>query len=218
MQQRPTARICDPRGIGVCLVITGRLVRLARRLGLDRNPLRRRTDRIETWIMVGLLVVFLIATPLSWFGIGRWVQQGGLREQRAQQSWRTVPAVVVKGQREQPQVLFRLPMNTAVPVLARWRVPGGQQQAKLVAVPAVDARTGSRVQVWVDSSGRVTGPPLEGSQLTKRVIGAQVLAELTLVALVLGLAGLARWQLNRRRLADWESDWATTGPGWTRHR
>jgi hypothetical protein len=199
-------------------VITGRLARLARRLGLDRNPLRRRTDRIETWIMVGLLVLFLIGVPLSWLGIGRWVQQGGLREQRAQQSWRTVPAVVVKGHQEPPQVLFRLPMNSTVPVLARWRAPGGPEQAKQVAVPAVDARTGSRVQVWVDSSGRVTGPPLASSQLTKRVIGAQVLAQVTLVALLLGLAGLVRWQLNRRRLASWESEWATTGPGWTRHR
>ena len=168
--------------------------------------------------MVSLLALFLIGVPLSWFGIGRWVQQGGLREQRAQQSWHTVSAVVVKGQREQPQYLFRLPMNSTVQVLARWQAPGGQPQADEVAVPATDAQTGSRVPLWVNRSGQVTGPPLAGSQLSKRVIGAQVLAEVTLAALLLGLAALARWQLNRRRLADWESDWATTGPGWTRHR
>jgi hypothetical protein len=217
MQERPTARTAA-RGESGCLLRTGRLVRLARRLGLDRNPLRRRTDRIEVWIMVGLLALFLIGVPLSWLGIGRWVQQSGLREQRAQQSWHTVPAVVVKGQREQPQYMFRLPMNSTVPVLARWQVPGGQRQANEVAVPAADAQTGSRVQVWVDRAGQVTGPPLAGSQLTKRVIGAQVLAELTLAGLLLVLAGLVRWQLTRRRLADWESEWATTGPGWTRHR
>jgi len=38
-------------------------MRLARALGLDRNPLRRATDRAEVWIRVGLLGIFLIAGP-----------------------------------------------------------------------------------------------------------------------------------------------------------
>jgi hypothetical protein len=199
-------------------VRTGRLRRLARRLGLGRNPLRRRTDRIEIWIMAGLLILFLIGVPLSWIGVGRWIHQGGLAEQRAQRSWHAVPAVVVKGQREAPQYLFRLPVNSTVQVLARWQNPDGQQQAGVITVPAQNGQTGSHVQVWVDRSGQVTGPPLESSQLVKRVIGAQVMAQVTLAALLLCLAGLARWQLNRRRLADWEAQWATIGPGWTRHR
>src|SRR5260370_23639139 len=41
------------------------LTRLARALGLDRNPLRRATDRAEAWIRVGLLAVFLIAGPMA---------------------------------------------------------------------------------------------------------------------------------------------------------
>ena len=206
------------RGESGCRVRTGRLRRLARRLGLDRNPLRRRTDRIETWIMAGLLVLFLVGVPLAWFGVGRWAQQAGQDEQRAQQSWHPVPAVVVKGQREAPQYLFRLPLNSTSQVLVRWPEPGGREQTGDVAVPAQKAETGSRVQLWINSSGQVTGPPLADSQLAKRVIGAQALGELSLVVLLMCLVGLARWQLNRRRLADWEAEWATTGPGWTRHR
>jgi hypothetical protein len=210
-------RAGGPAGKTGCLLRTGRLIRLARRLGLDRNPLRRRTDRIETWIMVGLLALFLVGLPLSWSGIGRWVNQGGLREQRAQHTWHPVPALVVKGHRELPQIMFRLPMNTTAQVQASWRAPDGQQQTGDITVPAASAATGSRVQVWVDASGRVTGPPLAESELVKRVIGAQALAEITLIGLLVCLAAVARWQLNRRRLADWESEWATTGPRWTRH-
>ena len=39
--------------------------RLVRALGLDRNPLRRVSDRAEAWIRAGLLVVFLVAGPLA---------------------------------------------------------------------------------------------------------------------------------------------------------
>ena len=42
-----------------------RRTRLARALGLDRNPLRRPSDRAEAWIRIGLLAVFLIAGPMA---------------------------------------------------------------------------------------------------------------------------------------------------------
>lgn len=38
--------------------------RLARRLGLDGNPLRRRTDKIAVSLAALLLAVFLIGAPL----------------------------------------------------------------------------------------------------------------------------------------------------------
>jgi hypothetical protein len=37
---------------------------LARQLGLGCNPLRRRTDRLESWVIAGLLAVFLASAPL----------------------------------------------------------------------------------------------------------------------------------------------------------
>jgi hypothetical protein len=198
-------------------VARGRLVRLTRRLALDRNPLRRPIDRVETLIMIALLALFLAAVPLSWLGVGRWMHQAGLREQQAQQSWHQVPALVIKGQREAPE-LFRLPLNAGATVLARWPGPGGRQQTGRITVAAPGVLTGARVPVWIDGSGQVTGPPLAASQLARRVIGAQALAQLVLVAALLSLAGLARWQLNRRRLARWEAEWATIGPRWSRHR
>ena len=43
--------------------------RMALVLGLDRNPLRRPTDRAEAWIRIGLLAVFLIAGPIATLAI-----------------------------------------------------------------------------------------------------------------------------------------------------
>jgi hypothetical protein len=53
------------------------LTRLARALGLDRNPLRRATDRAEAWIRAGLLAVFLIAGPMAALSAGHWAYHAG---------------------------------------------------------------------------------------------------------------------------------------------
>jgi hypothetical protein len=63
--------------------------RLARRLGLDGNPLRRRSDKIAACLAALLVVVFLIGAPLlSGAAIG-WAGRAG---QRAERSWQQVPA------------------------------------------------------------------------------------------------------------------------------
>jgi hypothetical protein len=60
----------------------GGLTRLARALGLGRNPLRRATDRAEAWIRVGLLAVFLIAGPMAALGAGHWAYHTGITAAR----------------------------------------------------------------------------------------------------------------------------------------
>jgi hypothetical protein len=52
--------------------------RMTRALGLDRNPLRRATDRAEAWIRVGLLAVFLVAGPMAAIGAGHWAHRAGI--------------------------------------------------------------------------------------------------------------------------------------------
>jgi hypothetical protein len=59
------------------------LTRLARALGLDRNPLRRATDRAEAWIRVGLLGIFLIAGPIAALHAGHWTYHAGITVARA---------------------------------------------------------------------------------------------------------------------------------------
>jgi len=186
-------------------------------MGMGRNPLRRRTDRIEAWVSTGLLLVFLVGAPLAWTSAGRWIHRAGLREQHAQQSWHQTPAVLLRDAPPLPSYEFRLSWQNTAAEPARWFGPGGQPRSGEVEVP-VGSRAGQIVEVWVDDAGRVTGPPLLGYELTRRVIGAEVLAPVALAVLLFGLAGLVRWVLNRRRLADWEAHWASIGPRWTRHR
>jgi len=60
-----------------------RRTRLARALALDRNPLRRASDRAEAWIRIGLLAVFLIAGPIAALSAGGWAYHAGSTTARA---------------------------------------------------------------------------------------------------------------------------------------
>ena len=61
-----------------------RLERLGRLVAGDDNPLRRNVDKLESAIMVGLVVAFLIAAPLLSVFAVRAVGGASTREQRAQ--------------------------------------------------------------------------------------------------------------------------------------
>jgi hypothetical protein len=197
------------------LVRTGRLTRLARRFWMGSSPLRRRTDRIEAWITAGLIAAFLVGAPLASVAAGRWVRHEGLLEQRSQRSWHQVPAVLLKTAPVQRTLYLRASLETEVMALAAWTGPGGQHlTGKVPVTPGTLA--GRRLQVWVNRSGQPTGSPLPNSELARRVIGAQTVAPVALAVLLLGVGGLVRWLMNRRRLAAWETGWAYTGPRWSR--
>jgi hypothetical protein len=72
--------------------------------------------------------------------------------------------------------------------------------------------------VWVNQAGRLTGSPLQHSQVTGRTVIAQVLAVTALAVVLIIVGGVARWALDRRRLAAWEADWLACGPRWSPRR
>jgi hypothetical protein len=73
-------------------------MRRSRMFGWDRNPLRRRTDRVEASLVGALIVVFLIAAPVLTVMAGHWVYSAGVRQQRTEAAaWRHVPALIQRG-------------------------------------------------------------------------------------------------------------------------
>jgi hypothetical protein len=192
-----------------------RTASLARRLGLDANPLRRGTDRAGAWIRIGLVLAFLIGAPLIAWGCGHWagsVAAGAVQAQRA-------------GQHRVTAVLLRsLPRDSAYPyptevslgwVMARWTVPGGSVRTGYVQAP-FGSRAGSTVRVWLDRSGRPAPPLLLRSQVQGWVFMMAVLAPVVLALLLLAVAGFLDRILERRRLAGWEHAWSVIEPQWTR--
>jgi hypothetical protein len=187
--------------------------RLSRTLGWDRNPLRRRVDRVEVAIFAALFVILPVVAPVVSTLAGRAVVADAGTWQHAQQSWRQVSAVIEHRSAIPAGKLDG--MFLCPEALARWTAPDGRSRTGWVET-APGARAGGRVRVWVDKSGAVTGPPVGTALVNELRILAEVAAPVVL-ALVLYTAGrAARFVLDRRRLAGWEKAWQAVGPQWSR--
>lgn len=187
-----------------------RLVRLWRP---DGNPLRRTADRVEAAVMVVLIAAFLGGAPLAALAAGRAAAASGSRAEQAQAGWHRVTAVLLHKAPASVNPMFEISLER--PVLARWTAPDGTSRTGKVFAPANTA-AGSAVQVWINGSGRPATSPLQRSDVVEGIALAASLATVA-VATVLAVLGLvARWALDRRRLAAWDARWAVTGPLWTR--
>ena len=186
---------------------------VARRLGLDANPLRRPTDKIATWLTVQFLVVVLIGVPLSGVLAFTWAGRAGAAELRAERSWREVPAVLLRSVPVSGSVAGSVFGYSWVP--ARWTAPDGRARVGNIPV-AVGLAAGRTVPMWVDATGTPTDAPLTHRAVLARAATAATVAALLLLVVLSCLAAAGRWLLDRRRLADWELAWSIVGPQWTK--
>ncbi len=187
--------------------------RLARRLGLDANPLRRCTDKIAACLGAGVLVAFLAGAPLLVMATADWAGHAGAAEQRAQRAWREVSAILQRRAPAADAFAGGLYGGTWVP--ATWTAPDGRARAGEIDVTTGLAK-GQAIPIWVSPAGLPTGPPLTHRAVVARTVIAAVIAPVVL-AIVLGfLSGVGRWVIDRRRLAGWDAAWASVGPQWTK--
>ena len=193
--------------------IRKRVRRLARRLGLDANPLRRRTDRVATFLAAQLLLVVLVGVPLVAIAAYGWAGRIGAAEQRAERSWREVPAVLLKSVPAPNSFASGLFGYAWVP--ARWAAPNGRPRFGNIAVD-VGVSAGRTVPIWVNAAGRPTDPPLTQRAVQARSATVAAVAALAALCVLSLLAWAGRALLDRRRLADWELAWAIVGPKWTK--
>ncbi len=192
-----------------------RLARLIRRWRPDGNPLRRTADRVEAAILTALLAVFLFGAPVAAVAAGQWAAATGLRAEHAQGAWHQARAVLLQDAPAAVHVLFQASLEPRV--RAEWTAPAGVRHTGRVYAPA-GARAGSTVEIWTDSSGRLTGIPVQGGEIVVRVAMAAAAATVIVAAVLAVLWLLAHWAIDRRRLAAWDARWSATGPQWTGRR
>ena len=194
-----------------------RLARLARRLGLDNNPLRRGTDRAEAALRLVMILLFVLAAPAAAVAVGRWGDHHALHRAQAERaSSHLVTAVLLEDAPAAGTPNPYASMQTAW-VLARWQPPGQPPRTGVVLTLA-GAHKGSTIRTWIGPSGAVTDPP-PGHHV---IVGYVWLAGVT-TCLLSWLALLVAWvlarrALDRRRLRAWEAEWRTSGPLWRGHR
>jgi len=185
-----------------------RTVRLVRLL-IGPNRLRRPSDRLEALLVMLLVAVFLAAvTAAPYFG------EHLYQAQRAAAA-HLHPATAVLTQNG-PSDSY---VTSVGEVTARWRAPDGQQKKGLLSTataPGITgAAAGARVQVWLTGSGQPEAPPVG---VTEAGFSSVVIALGAVTGMAIALLicyGLGRLALDRRRLANWGSEWSLTGPRWS---
>jgi hypothetical protein len=196
-----------------------RRVRLARALGLDHNPLRRRTDRVLAWFRIAMVAVFLAGGPLAATAAGNWMHGAAVSEARVQAAAKhsTGAVLLQRSPLLPPPIVGMLRAGSQTPVLARWKgADGAARTGEVLARPGLAA--GSPVTIWLSDSGQLTAPPLQPDQITERTVATALLALAVLALLVLAVLRLARAIADRRRLAAWDAAWTAVAPEWTRRR
>jgi hypothetical protein len=189
--------------------------RVARRLGFARNPLRRRSDLIEAWLLPAAIVAFLILGPLLSSAAGAWVRSGNDAVRHEQRSWHTVQAVLLQPA-PGPMMSDNGLNSWLVWTRAQWTADGHTRTGQIPAPSGTSA--GDTVPVWLDRAGRVEVPAATAAQVGAQVSVAALTTVTALVILLAGLVLVIRRILDRRRLSGWETAWLSVGPQWTRQR
>ncbi len=200
-------------GVTMMATPTTTWMKLNRRLGRDGNPLRRRSDLIEAWLLPAVIAVFLALCPVVAVVTGAWVHADNAAARHAQLSWHRAEAVLLQAA-PGPEMSDNGANSWVVWTLARWTMDGRRHVGDVPA--AAKSRAGSTVAVWLDHAGNIRTPPLTAAQVGERVVTATSFVLAGLAVLLAGLAWLARRALDKRRLAGWETAWLAVGPRWSR--
>ncbi|KOX11087.1 DUF3592 domain-containing protein [Streptomyces sp. NRRL B-3648] len=181
------------------------------------NPLRRRSDVVEAWTVLVVAVLLFVVAPLAGVAAGLHAHERASARATAQRAERRPVRAVVIG--ETPERLSdvqsdrRHPYRTQV----RWTEPGKGVRTAWARVPA-GTPAGEPVTVWFDARGRSVAPPPDDLAVRQHAVTVGLSAAGGTAAVVLLAHALERRIALRHRLAEWEREWAQTGPRWTQPR
>ncbi|MCZ4514015.1 hypothetical protein O3Q52_38950 [Streptomyces sp. ActVer] len=174
------------------------------------TPLRRRSDRLEAWIVLTAWL-FAVAGGLSVALVAGVSFEQSLAVRRAQVH--PVTAVLTQDAPGAPALTTDGTSEGTVWAKVRWTAAEGTTHTGLAkAEPGSEA--GTSVTAWVDRKGELRSQPPTAveAQLYSVLVGTS--AGLAAGATVLGCERLARAGLDRRRLREWDAEWARVGPQW----
>ncbi|WP_406731354.1 hypothetical protein [Streptomyces sp. NBC_01794] len=171
-----------------------------------RNPLRRRSDVVEAWVVLVTSVVMAAGMPLA--GALSSVRVGSVLLQQRQERHRTSAALTEDAGDPGPGTYAR---TWAV---VRWTASGDTVRTAGVRV-AAGSRAGARTVIWTDGQGRLVSAPLTPGQTVALSAFAGMLAASGVALSLLAGRRAVRMGLDRHRAGQWERTWALTGPRWS---
>lgn len=182
------------------------LNRARRRAGFDRNPMRRREDRIQSAVGLILAIVFLATAPLAAIMIGGLVYGSELHSEHVQAAQRHTVTAKVTG-------LVTAPSHSTVQTLTvSWRDARGTPRKADCRGTATEI--GTMTTIWVDRSDHVVPPPHKHAQTITETAITAIGSVLAILAVLTSAYALLGRRLDRGRYRLWDADWAWADITW----
>ncbi|MFR9799080.1 hypothetical protein ACL02U_24785 [Streptomyces sp. MS06] len=174
------------------------------------NSLRRRSDRVEAWIVLLVWIAALLGAPAAGAAAATAVGDD-LAARRA--ASRPVAAVLTQDAGSTPALATGGTSQGKVWSEVRWTAPDGAVHTGLAkAEPGSPA--GTRVTVWTDAGGALVRNPPSALEAQSQSVLIGAAAAITAATAAAAAGRLARAGLDRRRLREWGAEWARVGPRW----
>ncbi|MFJ3718530.1 hypothetical protein [Streptomyces sp. NPDC090057] len=172
-----------------------------------RNPLRRRTDVLEAWFLLAVWALVVVGGTL----VGLVTAQAAGQSFDRQRTERTqVRAVLLT---DAPRTAVAGTGGDLTSARVRWTAPDGTRHSDSTLVPG-GLRAGSTAEIWLDAWGRPSSAPLTSGEASAESALLGVSAALALTGAAFGVRCAGRWWLDRRRIQEWDREWALLGPRW----
>ncbi|MEU6537448.1 hypothetical protein [Streptomyces sp. NPDC047000] len=171
------------------------------------NPLRRRDDLVEAWIVLVVWVVVLVGGTVLGLVTAR-VAGDVFARQRTERH--TAAAVLAD---DVPGAATAGGTSARVMSRVRWTAPDGTSRTGKSLV-AGGQRAGAKVVVWLDASGALTNEPPNATEASLEAGLLGFAAGVALAGTAFGAGAVARWELDRRRVEEWGREWDLVGPRW----
>ncbi|WP_455908556.1 Rv1733c family protein [Streptomyces massasporeus] len=166
-----------------------------------RNPLRRRSDIAEAWVLLASWVAALAGGLLVGPAAADAIRQSAERQRTER---REVSAVLVEDADD--RLPERAPSGYRVWATVRWTAPEGSAHTDEARVPS-GTPAGHTVTVWVDRNSKIAAEPLTDEETRWRAISVGALIASGASGAVLAVGWVARQGLERHRMARWAAEW-----------
>lgn len=184
--------------------------RFARWLGLDRNPLRRRCDRVEALVRLVAVLGVMVAVVLGVM-LGIRAYGNGLKTEAQQRHERHQVTATLIDEVAAPRLS---PAGAAVGhVRARWQAPDGNVWEGTIDASA-SKHAGDTVKIWTDERGALAPRPQDRETTVVSAITVGVGVPLAAATLLAMLVAATRAVNQRRAKRAWEAQWTVVEPTW----
>ncbi|MFD8307553.1 hypothetical protein ACFV29_35285 [Streptomyces sp. NPDC059690] len=176
---------------------------------LRRNPLRRRSYLVEAWLLLVVWTLALAAAVAAGIGAAGAIERdsAALRAER-----HSVQAVLTKDAESGTSSVDGIGDARAWATV-RWTAADGTRHTGVTRVSGA-SKAGSTTRIWLDPQDRLVPEPAGAGQARFQAVVLGTLAGVTVAGAVLLVGSGMCALLDRRRLVQWDTEWARADRQW----